>query len=145
MGNMSSKGLGAEDEDAWVCFREESDQVVSYRRKTQTDAMLVYDPASDIQSYVPRMLDIDCSKIVGRRRALSELCDRSLVLASLNSRSREKRRTKKTASADKQVSRREPRPEPIPQVFQMEELSSPTLLKDLMEFDSTNSCSRLNY
>ena len=146
MGNLSTKDLCTcpQEENGVVDYQEESEQVISYRRKTMTDALLVFDSASEIESYVPRMLGIDNSSIVGRRRAISELSNRSLALASLNSRSHEKRK-KKPTSADKRALLKKLRSEQIPQVFQMEELSSPTLLKDLMEFAASNSCSRLNY
>ena len=146
MGNRLNKDLSKEaeqgssldDEVGTVCI-EENIVVIDHMRKVmQRDSIRVFDRERGLNISVPVIEQVENSTIFNRRKVLSEISLQSTSAGSVP----RKPKTRHSSSKLRRIGRPNLL---VPSLHYLEELESPTLLHDMMEYTFSNSLSRLNY
>ena len=140
MGNRQNKAC-EQKQKAVSGHQQESEQVKQYKAKTKKDAVLMYDPQSGIEKYVPMIsLDLENSTILGRRKTLTEISFQSTSAESVNKGRKKSKKSKKNRRFKLDLTE-----SLVPNLYYVEGLESPTVMNELVDF-STGVCStRMNY
>ena len=140
MGNRQNKACEQKSK-AVSGPQPESEQVKLYKAKTKRDAVLIYDSQCGIEKYVPLIsLDLENSTILGRRKTLTEMSYQSTSAESVNKGRKKSKKSKRSTRFKLDHSE-----SLVPNLYYVEELESPTLMNELVDF-STGPCStRMNY
>ena len=140
MGNRQNKAC-EQNSKAVSGLKQESEQVKLYKAKTKKDAVLMYDPQSGIEKFVPLIsLDLDNSTILGRRKTLSEMSYQSTSAESMNKGRRKSKKSKRNAKYQLNLSE-----SLVPNLFFVEELESPTVMNELVDFSMGVCSTRMNF
>ena len=128
--------------DPVVFAFHESENVKKYRQKSKHDALLVRDPLSGIQKYVPVLTGIEHSSILGRRRKNSEITQSTSLNSRISSKKKKRpgRPSKKLQSNCTDISNAIAH-----NTFRVEEVDSPTVMSELFDFNVSNGSRRMTY
>ena len=144
MGNRQSNSssmeaeLGSNPDGATVYCEENAATIEHMKRVMERDSIRLFDRESGLNVSVPFIEQVENSTIFNRRKALTEFSLQSSSAGSLPRKPKSRSNRRKLPKTGK--------PNPlVPALHYLEELESPTLLCDMMEFSFSNSLSRLNY
>ena len=140
MGNRqatSNTSAEADEGGPGESCEEDAALVAQMRRVMERDSVRLFDEESGLHRSVPFIEAVENSTLFNRRKALTEC---SLQSTSAGS----GRRPARPRGPRRRVPARRPGPQ-VPAPHYLEDLESPSLLRDMLEFSFSYSLSRLNY